>query len=350
MKREIFIGPVGIGGSHPVSIQSMTKTPTVDVVATLKQIRGLDTAGCQIVRVAIPDRESLPAFRRIVARSPLPVVADVHFDAALAVEAIGAGAHGLRINPGNIGSPTKLKEILRLAKERSIPIRIGINAGSLAKKTRRLRLGPAERMVHSALEQIKFFEDQGFRDIKISLKSSDVNDTIAAYELIDQRCPYPLHLGVTESGTLLSGAIKSALGIGHLLRKGIGNTIRVSLAADPLQEVIVARHILQALDRNRAGIELVACPTCGRTSVDLLSRVRQFEDAVIGWRPRRRIKVAIMGCEVNGPGEAADADIGLAFSRRHGLIFRTGQLPERVEAKDAVARLVELVRALVDQS
>ncbi len=272
MKREIFVGRVGIGGRHPVSIQSMTNTPAGDVGRTLAQIAALEQAGCQIVRLAVPDREALASFRSIVRRSPLPVIADIHFDASLALAALEAGSAAIRINPGNIGGARRLKEIVRLAGQRKIPIRIGVNAGSLEKKYLTAGRSRPQMMVSSALDKIRLFEDLGFHDIKVSLKSSSVKETVEAYRLMDKRCDYPLHLGLTEAGPWLSGTVKSAIAIGSLLLDGIGNTVRVSLTADPVQEVQVARQILLALGRLDRALEIISCPTCARCSVDLLAR------------------------------------------------------------------------------
>ncbi len=345
MKREIFVGSVGIGGNHPVSIQSMTATPTHDAAATLKQIEALKNAGCDIVRAAVPDRGALPAFAQIIKKSPLPVVADIHFDAALALGALEAGAHGIRINPGNIGSKEKLREILNLAKQRDVPIRIGVNSGSIEKKYLREKGSKAEMMVESVLDKIKFFEDNDFFNIKISIKSSNVKETVAAYRSIDKACDYPLHLGITEAGTFFSGVVKSAVGIGSLLLDGIGNTIRVSLTADPLEEVRAAKEILRAAGQLVPGIEIISCPTCSRTSVDLISMVNEVEKKTAGIKINKKLVVALMGCEVNGPGEAAEADIGVAFSRSRGYIFKKGEMVERAAPRQAIARLIELIEA-----
>jgi len=350
MKREIFVGRVGIGGNHPVSIQSMTNTASGDVEGTLRQIRGLKRAGCDIVRVAVPGKAALPHFRQVAARSPLPVIADIHFDASLALGAIENGAHAIRINPGNIGGNERLKAVVRLAAQKGIPIRIGVNAGSLEKKYQRPALAPAEAMVRSLLDKVKFFEDLGFFDLKVSLKSHDVRETVAANRLADRRCSYPLHLGVTEAGTFFSGGIRSAVGIGSLLLEGIGNTIRVSLTADPIREIRVARQILMAAGLAQSGIDLVSCPTCARASVDLLPLVAKFEKRIGRFRFPGRLRVAIMGCEVNGPGEARGADIGLAFSRKHGFLFRKGRIVGRAGAADAIDRLWAMIRELAEEA
>lgn len=343
MKREIFVGRVGIGGVHPVSIQSMTNTAATDVKGTLAQIRLLRQAGCDIVRVAVPDKTALAPLRQIIAKSPLPVIADIHFDAALALGAIDAGAHGIRINPGNIGSNEKLKGVIHLAGQKKIPIRIGVNGGSLEKKYRKAGLSLAQAMVRSVLDKIKFFEDQHFFDLKISLKSSSVRETVAAYRLIDRQCDYPLHLGITEAGTFFAGSIRSALGIGSLLLDGIGNTIRVSLTASPVREIKAARQILLALGLLDRGVELVSCPTCARTAVDLIALCERFEEKIAGLDFPGLLKVAIMGCEVNGPGEAGDADIGLAFSRSRAFLFKKGKIVARLEPELALDSLYDLV-------
>jgi len=347
MKREIFVGSVGIGGSHPVSIQSMTAVPTGDVRATLDQIETLKDEECDIIRVAVPDRDSLPAFAKIITKSPLPVVADIHFDAYLALRAIESGAAGIRINPGNIGSKKKLKEILNLANQVNIPIRIGVNSGSIEKKYWREKGTKAEIMVRSVMDSVRFFEDSGFFNIKISLKSSNVRETVTAYRLIDQACDYPLHLGITEAGTFFSGTVKSAVGLGSLLMDGIGSTIRVSLTEDPVKEVRVAREILKATGHRVKGIEIISCPTCARTSVDLIPIVKEVEKRITGFKTDKRIVAAIMGCEVNGPGEAREADIGLAFSRSRGFIFKKGEMVEKIAPRDAVPRLIELIKDLL---
>jgi (E)-4-hydroxy-3-methylbut-2-enyl-diphosphate synthase len=346
IKKEIFVGAVGIGGNHPVSIQSMTSTDTRDVAATLNQIIALEDAGCEIIRVAVPAKDALTPFKTIVEKSPLPVVADIHFDAYLALKSIEAGTHGIRINPGNIGSNKKVKEILKAANERNIPIRIGVNAGSLEKKYWNAPGSTAEKMVASVMDKVKFFEDNRFFNIKISLKSSDVSQTVQAYRLMDQTCDYPLHLGVTEAGTFFSGAIKSAIGIGSLLLEGIGNTIRVSLTDDPVQEIKVAKEILKVIGLSKTGIEIISCPTCSRTSVDLISLVQEAEKELAGFKPREKIVVAIMGCEVNGPGEAKEADIGIAFSQKYGYIFKKGKMLEKIEPHRSITRLIELIKDL----
>ncbi len=344
MKREIFVGNVGIGGDHPVSIQSMTTTDTGDAGSTIDQIRQLYMAGCEIVRVAIPDQNSISSLREIKSESPIPVIADIHFSPDLAMGAIDAGVDGIRINPGNIGSREKLGRIIRSAAEHNISIRIGVNSGSIEKKYLRPGKTRAEMMVDSALDKIKLFEDSGFFNIKLSLKSSDVMETIEAYRKIDKECDYPLHLGITEAGTLFSGTIKSSIGIGSLLADGIGNTIRVSLTDDPVEEVKVAVEILKVLGLRERGLEVVSCPTCARVSVDLINIVKKFEKKLSELKLDKNIKIAIMGCEVNGPGEAKEADIGIAFSKSKAYLFRKGKMIEKLDPEDSLDRLLEIIK------
>jgi len=347
MRREIFVGSVGIGGNHPVSIQSMTNTDTRDVDATLGQIRALATAGCDIVRVALPADDAVASFGLIVRDSPLPLIADVHFDASLALAAIEAGANGLRINPGNIGDRRRMVPVIRRAAERRIPIRIGVNAGSLAKRFRDSSRPRYQAMVDSLMQHVHFFRDQGFDLIKISLKSSRVKETVAANRMAAEACDYPIHLGVTEAGSGLEGEVRSAVGIGALLLDGIGDTIRVSLTADPVREIRVARALLAAVGLRKTGIEVISCPTCARTSVDLIPLVEKVKNRLAALETRRLLTVAVMGCEVNGPGEARDADIGLAFSRSRGFLFRYGKVVARVDAAEAVDRLETEVRRML---
>ncbi|MCK4888876.1 MAG: flavodoxin-dependent (E)-4-hydroxy-3-methylbut-2-enyl-diphosphate synthase [Candidatus Aminicenantes bacterium] len=344
MKREIFVGNVGIGGDHPVSIQSMTTTDTSDPGSTIDQIRQLYMAGCQIVRVAVPDQNSISSLREIKSESPIPLIADIHFNPDLAMGAIDAGVDGIRINPGNIGSREKLGRIIKSAAEHNISIRIGVNSGSIEKKYLRPGKTRAEMMVDSALDKIKLFEDSGFLNIKLSLKSSDVMETIEAYRKIDKECDYPLHLGITEAGTLFSGTIKSSIGIGSLLADGIGNTIRVSLTDDPVEEVKVAVEILKVLGLRERGLEVVSCPTCARVSVDLINIVKKFEKKLGELKLNKNIKIAIMGCEVNGPGEAKEADIGIAFSKNIAYLFRKGKMIEKLDPEDSLDRLLEIIK------
>jgi (E)-4-hydroxy-3-methylbut-2-enyl-diphosphate synthase len=340
----VSVGGVPIGGGHPVVVQSMTNTDTHDVNRTLRQIRKLQRAGCELVRAAVLDEAAATALEAIIRRCPLPVIADIHFDYRLALSSIKAGAAGIRINPGNIGGPQKVARIIDLAGEKGVCIRIGVNAGSLEKdlQPKRGGEGQAEAMVASALRHIAFFEKQNFRNMKISLKSSDVLETVKAYQALSRQVSYPLHLGITEAGTLISGTVKSALGIGLLLYQGIGDTIRVSLTADPMEEIRVAYEILRALGLRRRGIEIISCPTCGRCQIDLLPLVRRVEKAVQGYT--RPLKVAIMGCVVNGPGEAREADLGIAGGKGLGLLFAKGKLVRKVPEKELVDSLLEEIK------
>ena len=323
--RKVNVGRVVIGGDAPVSVQSMTITDTRDVDATLAQIYQLAAEGCEIARVAVPDPEAAAALRDIKPRSPLPIVADIHFDHRLALLALEAGIDKLRINPGNIGGRERTRIVAREAKARGVPIRIGANIGSLSKATLRKFGRPcAEALVESALEDVAVLEDLDFLDIVISVKASDVPMMIDAYTMISERTPYPLHVGVTEAGTAWAGGLKSAVGIGAVLARGIGNTIRVSLAADPVEEVRAAYEILKSLGLRSRGVQFVACPSCGRAEVDIIQIAQEVE------RRLRHIpapvKVAVMGCAVNGPGEARMADLGIACGRGMGLIFQDGKI------------------------
>jgi (E)-4-hydroxy-3-methylbut-2-enyl-diphosphate synthase len=329
-----------VGGLSPVTVQSMTNTPTADVAATVAQILRLQEVGCEIVRVAVPDAESAQAIGRIKARIAVPLIADVHFDHRLAVAAAQAGADGLRINPGNIGGVGKLRDVVAAARDRGIPIRVGVNSGSLEKDILKAHGGAAtaEGMVESALRQIERLRALGFDALKVSLKASDVRRTVAAYRLLAGRTDLPLHLGVTEAGTLFAGLVKSALGIGILLAEGIGDTLRVSLTRDPVDEVRAGYEILRALDIRRRGPEIIACPTCGRTRIDLFGIVAQVEKALA--RCPAPIKIAIMGCVVNGPGEAREADIGIAGADGVGILFRRGKVVKKFPEDKLVAVLL----------
>lgn len=323
--KAVNIGPIRIGGDAPVAVQSMTNTDTRKPDATLAQICSLAEAGCEIIRVAVPDDKAADALPVICAASPLPVVADIHFSSSLAVRSLEAGVAALRINPGNIGGKAKVDRVVDAAKAHGVSIRIGVNSGSLEKGLLDRFGGPTpEAMVESALSHVRLLEERGFDAIKISLKSSSVPHTIAAYRLLAKRCDYPLHVGVTEAGTLLRGAIKSAVGIGVLLAEGIGDTIRVSLTHDPVREVDVAWRILSSLDLRHRGPEIISCPTCGRTEIDLIGLAEAVE-ALLAGRPER-FTVAVMGCVVNGPGEAREADVGIAGGKGKGVIFRKGEL------------------------
>lgn len=329
-------------------VQSMTNTDTRDVEATVRQIERLQDAGCEIVRLAVPDEKAAAAFKEIKERVQIPLIADIHFDHRLALAALKAGADGLRINPGNIGGRRAMEKVLRESKQRNVPIRIGVNAGSLQKEILRKYGHPtSEAMVESALEYIHLFESLGFDQIKISLKSSNVLNTIKAYELLSRQVDYPLHLGVTEAGTLISGTVKNALGIGILLSRGIGDTLRVSLSADPAEEVKVGYEILRALNLRHRGPEIISCPTCGRCEMDLFKLVQEVETALTGVTASP--KVAIMGCVVNGPGEAREADVGIAGGRHQGVLFRKGRLLRKVPEKDMARVLIDEVMKLAHE-
>ena len=345
MSRQIVVGGVPIGGGAPVSIQSMTNTPTHDVEATLSQIRALATAGCQIVRVAVPDMAAAKAVGALKRESPIPLVADIHFDYRLALEAAEQGIDKIRINPGNIGSPDRVEAVARICGERNIPIRIGVNGGSLEKELLEKYDGPTpEAMVESALGHARLLEQYGFYDICISLKASSVPTTMRAYRLMAERYDYPLHLGVTEAGTPEIGGIKSAAGIGGLLALGIGDTLRVTLTADPVEEIVFARKLLNAIGLRREGAELIACPTCGRTKIDLIPMARQVEELLKN--VNKPITVAVMGCVVNGPGEARHADVGIAGGNGEGVLFRHGQIVAKVPEDELVPQLMKLIETL----
>jgi len=344
--RRINVGNVAIGGGAPVAVQSMTSTDTRNVSSTLDQVGRLSEAGCEIVRLAIPDGEAVESFKKIRAKVTIPLIADIHFDHRLALSALDAGADGLRINPGNIGGEKAVKRVVKEARSRKVPIRIGVNAGSLQKDILRKHGRPSpEAMVDSALLHVKMLEDLDFDLIKISLKSSHVIDTIKAYELLSDKLDYPLHLGVTEAGTLISGTVKSAIGIGYLLANGIGDTFRVSLTRDPVEEVIVAYEILRALDLRHRGPEIISCPTCGRCEINLFDIVEKVEKALSGIEASP--KVAIMGCVVNGPGEAKQADIGIAGGRGQGILFKKGEVIRKVPENELAEILIKEVKRLV---
>jgi len=345
--RAIHIGNVQVGGGAPVAVQSMTNTDTRDVPATVEQIGRLADAGCEIVRLAVPDEEAVQAFEKIKRQvETLPLIADIHFDHRLAIGAVRAGADALRINPGNIGGRTAVEKVVREARAAGIPIRVGVNAGSLSREILKKHGRPnPEAMVESALEHIGFLEAMDYRDIKISLKSSNVLDTVRAYELFSEQSDYPLHLGVTEAGTLIAGTVKSSIGIGLLLHEGIGDTFRVSLSRDPVEEVRVAWEILRSLDLRRRGPEIISCPTCGRCEIDLFGLVEKVEEALKDVRETPR--VAVMGCVVNGPGEAKEADVGVAGGRGQGMLFKKGRLVRKIPEKDLARVLIDEVRGLV---
>ena len=341
--RSIQIGHVKIGDMAPVAVQSMTNTFTQDIESTVAQIKQLEAAGCEIVRVAVPDPEAASAIAHIKEKISIPIIADIHFDYRLAIASIQSGADGLRINPGNIGSRKKIQSIVACAKERNIPIRIGINAGSLGKKLLKKYQHPsAEAMVESALRHIDLFQSLDFHQIKISIKASDVPRTLEAYRMLSTKIDYPLHLGVTEAGGLYSGIVKSALGIGILLSEGIGDTIRVSLTRDPVEEVRVGYEILKALYIRQRGPDIISCPTCGRCKIDLFHMVETVEKALL--THTKPIKIAIMGCVVNGPGEAKEADIGIAGGDGRGILFKKGHVVKTLPQEKLLEVLLEEIR------
>ncbi len=346
--RAIFVGPVQIGGGAPVAVQSMTNTDTRDVGATLGQIQRLAAAGCEIARLAIPDREAVRAFGEIKAESPLPLIADIHFNHRLALAALEAGADAIRINPGNLGGEQKTRLVVDACRQRGVPLRLGVNAGSLeADLLEQYGAPTAPALAASALRWVRQFEDWGFFDFKISLKSSDVLVTVAAYEELSRQTDYPLHLGVTEAGGLIAGTVKSALGIGLLLARGIGDTMRVSLTRDPVEEVRVAYEILRALHLRERGVELISCPTCGRCRIDLFTLAAEAERRLM--TVKTPLKVAIMGCVVNGPGEAREADVGIAGGAKTGVLFKKGEQVRQVPEKGLLAALLAEVAALTGE-
>lgn len=345
MKRKIMVGNVPVGGDAPVSIQSMLNTKTTDVEGSLTQIRALRAAGCQIVRLAIPDMDAVRGFAEIAKASPLPLVADIHFDYRLAIAAAEGGAAKIRINPGNIGGRDRVKAVVDVCREKRIPIRIGVNGGSLEKEILEKYGHPtAEALVESALGHVRLLEEQGFEDICISMKSSSVPVTMAAYRLMDGKTDYPLHLGVTETGTAHMGLIKSAMGIGGLLCMGIGNTMRVSLTADPVEEVVAAKEILQAAGLRKDAPELIACPTCGRTQIDLIRLAEEVEQRLKGCT--KPVTVAVMGCIVNGPGEAREADVGIAGGKDCGVLFAKGKKLKTLPYDQLADALMEYIDTL----
>jgi len=345
--KKINLDSVPIGGDAPIVVQSMTNTDTRDVKATVAQIKALEEAGCEVIRIALPDKDAVAAIPAIKKRIRLPLIADIHFDYRLAIYAMRQGVAGIRINPGNIARD-KIREIVKIAKEQEIVIRIGVNSGSLQKDLL-IKYGgaTAEALAESALQNIELFEDQGFGKIKLSLKSSDVLTMIEAYRAIAAKTDYPLHLGVTEAGSLVNAAMKSALGIGNLLYEGIGDTIRVSVTGDPVLEIPLAYGILRALNIRKVGADIVSCPTCGRCEIDLLSLTGKIEKALAGRKDY--LKVALMGCVVNGPGEAANADIGIAGGKGQGIIFKKGKAFKKVDEKNFVKVLLEEIDLMIEE-
>lgn len=345
MKKQINVGGVLIGGGAPIAIQSMTNTPTHDVEATVAQIKALTTAGCDIVRLAVPDEAAAKAIPSIKAQTSVPLVADIHFDYKLALAAVEGGINKIRINPGNIGGEDRVKLVADACKANGVPIRIGVNGGSLEKELLAKYGGPTpEALVESAMSHVRLLEKFGFDDICISLKSSSVPVTMEAYELMHVQSDYPLHLGVTEAGTLRMGTIKSAVGIGGLLARGIGDTFRVTLTADPVEEITAAKDILRAVGLRKDGPELIACPTCGRTKIDLIPMAKRVEELL--QTIHKPITVAVMGCVVNGPGEARHADVGLAGGNGEGVLFRKGEIVRKVPENELIDALMELIETL----
>ena len=345
MKKTVKCGNIIIGGGKPVSIQSMTNTKTTDVQGSLAQIRALEEAGCQIVRLAVPDMDAAAAFKEIKAKANVPLVADIHFDHRLAIAAIEAGADKVRINPGNIGSEENVKKVIDAAKARRIPIRVGVNSGSLEKDIVARDGGvTAAGLAESALRNVAILEKYDFDDIVISLKSSDVKMNYDAYKIVHDKSNYPLHIGVTEAGTPSRGKIKSAAGIGALLLEGIGDTLRVSLTANPVEEVHFAKELLTALGMRKEGIEIVSCPTCGRTEVDLekIAGAVERRAAELNAKGAHDLKIAVMGCAVNGPGEAKGADLGVACGKGKGLLFMNGEIVKSVKEEDIADELMKM--------
>ena len=340
--REINIGGVKIGGDNPIAIQSMCNTDTRDVKATVDQIKRLEKAGCEIIRVAVPDMEAAECIRDIKKSIDIPLVADIHFDYRLALRCMEKGIDKIRINPGNIGSADRVKQVADMAKKNGIPIRIGVNSGSLEKNLVEKYGGVTPQgLVESALGHIKLLEENDFYDIAVSIKASNVPFSVEVYELLSDTVDYPLHVGITEAGTVWGGTVKSAVGIGAILSRGIGDTIRVSLTGDPVEEIYAAKEILKSLELRKFGVEFISCPTCGRTSIDLIKIANEVEERVRNID--KNIKVAVMGCAVNGPGEAKEADFGLAGGDGKGLIFAKGEIIKTVDEEDLAAEFLKII-------
>ncbi|MCQ4698155.1 flavodoxin-dependent (E)-4-hydroxy-3-methylbut-2-enyl-diphosphate synthase [Paeniclostridium sordellii] len=339
LSKEVSVGSLKIGGNNPISIQSMTNTDTRDAKATIDQIKRLEEVGCDVVRVAVPDMEAAKNIGEIKKNVNIPIIADIHFDYRLALEAIDQGVDGVRINPGNIGSIDRVKMVVNKCREKNLKIRIGVNGGSLEKELlEKYGSATAEALVESAMGHVKILEDLDFYNIVISLKSSDIYKTLDAYELIAKKVDYPLHIGITESGSVKKGTIKSSIGVGALLLKGIGDTIRISLTGDPTEEVIVGKEILRSLDLLNDKIKVISCPTCGRCNIDLISVVNEVEEKIN--KVDKDITVAIMGCAVNGPGEAKEADIGIAGGKGEGLLFKKGEIIRKINGDKLVDELL----------
>ena len=337
--KKIYVKDITIGGDSPIVIQSMTNTKTSDAKETIAQIKALEKAGCELVRVSVPNNESAQAIGEIISNVDIPVVADIHFDYKLALESIKNGVHGLRINPGNIGNEEKVIQVVNEAKKRNIKIRIGVNAGSLEKDLLDSMGRTPEAMVESAFRRIKILEKYDFYNTAVSLKASDIETTIKAYELFSSKSDYPLHLGITEAGTLKAGTVKSSIGIGYMLLNGIGDTIRVSLTADPVEEIYVAKEILKSIGLDNESIRIISCPTCARTDIDIIGLADKVEKATANIK--KNISVAIMGCAVNGPGEARDADLGIAGGKSEALLFKKGQIIRKVDEASIIEVLLE---------
>ncbi len=344
-KRVVRIGGIKIGGNHPVAVQSMTTTDTRDITATLRQIRRLRKAGCEIVRLAVPDRQAAVSLGEIKKRTSLPVVADIHFDYRLALESLKAGVDKLRINPGNIGATWKVKEVVKAAADREVPIRIGANSGSLPKDLlKKYKHATAEALVEATFRQVELLDSLNFNAIVLSLKSSSVPVTIEAYRLISRKTDYPLHLGITEAGPLLTGSVRSAVGLGALLVEGIGDTLRVSLTGDPVEEVKVGFEILKSLDLRQKGPILISCPICGRCEINLERLVRRVEKKIA--KIETPLKIAVMGCVVNGPGEAREADVGIAAGKGVGLLFRKGRVVRKLKEAELESALLQEIHKM----
>jgi len=347
--RQVNVGGILVGGGNPISVQTMTKTKTADIVATVAQIRQAAEAGCDIVRVTVNDKEAAEAMATIVRQSPIPVVADIHFNHVFALKAVEANVAKVRINPGNIGSRDRIEQVLTAAKAKGIPIRIGVNSGSLEEDILEKHGYPtAEALFESAMRHVEICDAYGFRDVIISVKSTDVKLMIEAYRLVAERTDIPLHLGVTEAGPTKAGTIKSAVGIGTLLAEGIGDTIRVSLTDDPVKEVEVGKEILRSLSLASRNVELIACPTCGRLEVDLFGIMKQLEEKLEGIK--KPVKIAVLGCVVNGPGEASEADIGIAAGKGVAILYRKGEMIRRVKEEEIVSTILEEVEKFQPRS
>ncbi len=347
--RQIKVGNVAIGGGAPIVVQSMTNTDTRDIEATVAQIKRLEGAGCEVVRVAVPDKEAADALGSIKASIGIPLIADIHFDYRLALKAISEGVDGLRLNPGNIGNRKRIESVAKAARERGIPIRIGVNAGSLEEDLLKKYGHPTpEAMVESAMRHIEILEGYGFHDIKVSLKASNIYTTLSAYRLISEKIDYPLHVGISEAGPLLSGTVKSAIGIALLLSEGIGDTIRVSLTADPVEEVRVAYEILKALNLRHRGVNIISCPTCGRMEIDIERIAADVEKRLS--HVTLPLNISILGCVVNGIGEGKEADVGIAGGKGSGLLFRDGKIVRKLKESDLIDVLVKEVEDIVNKS